>query len=467
MTNGAPLTTSFGPAFFFEIFRRRIGVVMVSTIVAVALTIPAIFLIKKHYKASTRILISEPVLNGNTTVQEPLLRRDQDAAQKLGNVNNLVKSDLFLSQAITKLEAEGYDSSSTPQWSPTPERLKDSITATLDPPSLEITVDTPNSSASIKLARVLGDEFKEWMNRVEVRPTGDTASAIKTSADHLQAEIQDLRQKLEVFKNKNGDALPDQSANYLLQREAYQSLIAKDRVDLEKLRNEYASLQNRLRNDASLRVDTENPAAKKLQEKRAELASMMATHKDTHPLVVELKKEIKELEDNLTAAPPEGQVSLSLPYRNTDTKIKEIKAQIEGYERSIPIYQRELDRLNGNLKKMPSSEQTINELSAQIRTKEQILDKLNQEHSGALLSEQILTQVQSSKYVTVSSTTAATGEPSSKFLLIAAFAGGLALGIILAIIFELIDPVVYGPAQLEAQSGVPLLTVIPERMLVK
>jgi len=31
----------------------------------------------------------------------------------------------------------------------------------------------------------------------------------------------------------------------------------------------------------SLRVDTENPGAKKLQEKRAELASMMATHKDT------------------------------------------------------------------------------------------------------------------------------------------------------------------------------------------
>jgi len=194
---------------------------------------------------------------------------------------------------------------------------------------------------------------------------------------------------------------------------------------------------------------------------------MMATHKDTHPMVVALKQEIKELEDNLTATPPEGQVSLSTPYRTADTKIKDLRAQIDGYERSIPIYQRELDRLNGNLKKMPSSEQTINELSAQIKTKEQILDKLTQEQSGALLSEQILTQVQDSKYVTVSATTTAAGEPSSKFLLMAAAAGGLALGMILAIIFELIDPVVYGPAQLEAQSGVPLLTVIPERMLVK
>jgi uncharacterized protein involved in exopolysaccharide biosynthesis len=462
-----PRTTSFGPAFFFEVFRRRIGVVIVSTIVAVALTVPAIFLIKKHYKASTRILITEPVLNGNTTVQEPLLRRDQDTAQKLGNISNLIKSDLFLTKAVEKLNAEGYESSASPQWSPTAERLKDSVSATLDQPSLEIAVDTPNPDASIKLARILGEEFKEWMSRVEVRPTGETANAIKGKADQLNLEIQDLRQKLEVFKGKNGDALPDQSANYLLQREAYQSLIAKDRVDLEKLRNEYASLQNRLRSDMSLRVDTENPAAKKLQEKRAELASMMATHKDTHPLVIELQKEIKQLEDSLTATPAEGQVSLSIPYRTTDARVKEVKAQIDGYERSIPIYQRELDRLNGNLKKMPSSEQTINELSAQIRTKEQILDKLTQEQSGALLSQQILTQVQDSKYVTVSSTTQVNGEPSAKFLLMAAFAGGLTLGIILAIIFELIDPVVYGPAQLEAQSGVPLLTVIPERMLVK
>src|SRR5882724_706750 len=462
-----PRTASFGPAFFFEIFRRRIGIVIVSTIVAVGLTIPAILLIHKHYKASTRILITEPVLSGNTTVQEPLFRRDQEAAQKLGNVNNLIKSDMFLVKAIDKLNAEGFESSATTQFAPTAEKIKDSVNAVVDQSSLEITVDTPNPNVSIKLARILGEEFKEWMSKVEVRPTGDTAAAIKDKADKLNLEIQDLRQKLEVFKGKNGDALPDQSANYLVQREAYQSLIAKDRVDLEKLRNEYSSLQNRLKSDMSLRVDTENPGAKKLQEKRAELASMMATHKDTHPMVIELKKEIKELEDNLTATPPEGQVSLSTPYRNADTKIKELRAQIDGYERSIPIYQRELDRLNGNLKKMPSSEQTINELSAQIKTKEQILDKLTQEQSGALLSEQILTQVQDSKYVTVSATTTAAGEPSSKFLLMAAFAGGLALGIILAIIFELIDPVVYGPAQLEAQSGVPLLTVIPERMLVK
>src|SRR5207244_8225159 len=99
--------------------------------------------------------------------------------------------------------------------------------------------------------------------------------------------------------------------------------------------------------------------------------------------------------------------------------------------------------------------------------KEQILDKLTQEQSGALLSETILTQVQDSKYVTVSTSTTAAAEPGTKILLLAAFAGGLALGIILAIIFELIDPVVYGQGQLEAQSGVPLLTVVPEHTLIK
>jgi len=66
-------------------------------------------------------------------------------------------------------------------------------------------------------------------------------SSNQDKADKLNLEIQDLRQKLEVFKGKKGDALPDQSANYLVQREAYQSLIAKDRVDLERLRNEYSS----------------------------------------------------------------------------------------------------------------------------------------------------------------------------------------------------------------------------------
>jgi len=137
-------------------------------------------------------------------VQEPLFRREQDAAQKLGNVSNLIKSDLFLTKAVDKLNAEGFESSATTQFAVTAEKIKDSVNAVVDQSSLEITVDTPNPNVSIKLARILGEEFKEWMSKVEVRPTGDTAAAIKDKADKLNLEIQDLRQKLEVSKVKMG-----------------------------------------------------------------------------------------------------------------------------------------------------------------------------------------------------------------------------------------------------------------------
>jgi len=183
--SGVPRTTSFGPAFFFEVFRRRVGVVIVSTIAAVALTIPVIFLIHKHYKASTKILISDPVLSGNTTVQEPLFRRDQDTATKLGNINNLVKSDLFLIQAVAKLNSDGYESSASPQWTPTAEKVKDSVTAVLDQSSLEITVDTPNPDVSIKLAKILGEQFKEWRN-VATATAANAAVLIPVNRDGIE-----------------------------------------------------------------------------------------------------------------------------------------------------------------------------------------------------------------------------------------------------------------------------------------
>ncbi|HZS48148.1 MAG TPA: hypothetical protein VFC63_23975 [Blastocatellia bacterium] len=451
-----------GPAFFFEVLRRRIGIIIVSTIVAVGLTIPVILLIHKHYKASVKILVTDPVLSGNTTVQEPLLHRDQDTATKLGDVNNIVKSDLFLSQAVTKLTQKD-----TFAWTPTVEKIKDGVNAVLNQSSLEITVDSPDPEVSVKLARILGDQFKEWMSQVEVRPTGDTAEAIKEKADDTQKEINDLQHKLEIFKGTNKDALPDAFQNYLLQKQNLESLVLNGRVELEKLRNEYTALQDRLHNDASLRADPENPTAKKLQELRAEYASMMATRKETHPQVTELKKQIEELEKALMTPPANGQVSLSVPYRTVDTRVKEVRMQIDQWEKSLPLYQQDLDRLNGNLKKMPASEQTIAELTFQIKTKQEILDKLNQEQAGALLSTKILTQVEDNKYITVSTPTTASAEPNPKLLLGAALAGGLALGLIMAIIFELMDPVVYGAAQLEAQAGLPLLTVISERALLK
>ena len=143
MTTVAARTASFGPAFFFEVFRRRIGVVIVTTIVAVALTVPVIFLIHKHYKAAVKILVSDPVLTGNTTVQEPLIRRDQDPTAKLGNVNNLIKSDLFLTEALTKLNTDSSITSS--KFLPTVDKIKDGVNAVVDPTSLEITVDSPVS----------------------------------------------------------------------------------------------------------------------------------------------------------------------------------------------------------------------------------------------------------------------------------------------------------------------------------
>jgi len=455
---------TLGPAFFFEVLRRRIGIIIICTIVAVGLTIPVILLMHKHYKASVKILVTDPVLTGNTTVQEPLFRRDQDSATKLGNVNNIVKSDLFLSQAIAKLTK---NDSETLKWTPTVDKIKDSVNAVLDQSSLEISVDSPDPTVSVKLAKILGDQFKEWMSQVEVRPTGDTADAIKDKAEQTQHEIKDLQQKLEVFKGNNRDALPDQYQTYLQQKQAYEALDVNGKVELEKLRNEYAGLQDRLRNDTSLRADPENPTAKKLQELRAEYASMMATRKETHPQVTELKRQIDELEKALMTPPSASQVSLSVPYRTVDSRMREVKIQIDEYERALPIYEQALDRLNGNLKKMPSSEQTINELTFQIKTKQEILDKLNQEHTGALLSARILTQVEDNKYITVSSPETATAEPNPKLLLAASLAGGLALGLILAIIFELMDPVVYGPRQLEAQTGIPLLTVISEKALIK
>ena len=295
------------------------------------------------------------------------------------------------------------------------------------------------------------------MNRVEVRPTGDTAEAIKAKAEQTQNEIKDLQAKLEVFKSSNRDALPPEYQNYLLQRDANQTQLVAANVELEKLRNEYASLQNQIKSDVSLRADPEDPRAKKLQELRAELASMMVTRRDTHPQVIDLKHQIADLEATLTTAPSEGHVSLSIPYRTIDLRIKEVRRQIDGFEKAIPFYQQELDRLNGNLKKMPLSEQTIDELTFQIKTRQEILAKLNQEQAGAMLSNTILTQVQDSRYITVSSPTTASAEPNAKFLLAAALASGLVLGLILAIIFELTDPIVYGPLNLKRKRDYPCL----------
>jgi len=454
-----------GPRFIIEVIRRRLAVIILAPVVVLGLTVPTLFLLSKHYKATIRILVTDPVLNNNTTVETPLLHRDMESNVKLANAKTLIQSEAFMTEALDNTIGPGKVVKFG-KWTATPNVLKDTTVVVTDASSLQITVDTPDPGLSTKLARRMGEQYEQWVARVEVKPTGDTARVIKEKIEQANGEISVLQQKLEVFKRNNRETLPDQATNYLLQKENYKSQMVAANLELEKLRNEAANLDARLKSDPNLKVDPETPVSKKIQDLKAELAQLQATRKDSHPDVIQLKGQIAELENGLAAAGTVNSVSLSVPYRTADARLKEVRAQITAYERSIPRYESEVARLTGALAKMPASEQMVTELSFQLDSRQKTLDRLNQELAGAQLSESILKQIEDEKFITADSPDTALVEPNTKLLIAAAAAGGIALGLLLAIIFEIIDPVIYRIDQLEAHTGMPSLGVVSSNALL-
>jgi len=314
------------------------------------------------------------------------------------------------------------------------------------------------------------------------------ATQAQGTSSFLEAELGETKKRLEaqeariaVFKQSYMGELPEQSDTNLKMVESMQSKLeinlgALDKAEQRKL---YIQTQIAQGRDAALPPRAVGPTAPapptRLELARAEVANLLTQYTERHPDVVRKREEVAYLEQQererkkaaaaAVAAETPSAASAAPP---TDPILR---AELESVDLEIRSLQSERDRiqaqiaqLQGRLENVPRVEQQLLSLTRDYDNIKKSYDSLLEKRINAHLAENLEKSQQGEQFTILEKAIPPElpSGPNKPLIWAAGLAGGLVLGIGLALFREQTDHTYSDPESLRtAFPGVPVLATIP------
>ena len=262
---------------------------------------------------------------------------------------------------------------------------------------------------------------------------------LQDQATKLQSQISDIEGQLTALKAKNGAALASSGAPPLIDTGSFSAQIT--------------ALQNENR---QLIAQSRRPADRNdaLTVAEAQLAAAQAQYNDTHPDVIAAKERVAQLR-RLTTQNSDGGNSIQEQIAANNAAIRQLMGQrdetlsranaaIAGQARAPAIMEQAM-QLENRATNLRSQYQ---EISANL---------LKAQNSARMATEQ---RAERLSLVEPANLPDRPYSPNRVLLIGAGAAGGLFLGLLLALVMEFVNRPVRSPRQLE-QLGLPVIGVVP------
>jgi len=296
------------------------------------------------------------------------------------------------------------------------------------------------------LAELFVDASKERRNAQARR----TTEFLREELGRDEAELRDLAAQISEFRRQHRGTLPSELDTNLRKLD---QLASRRTSVLDQISQKRTHVET-LRSQPGTAVQSENGAL--LEELRRQLARESAIHTDEHPNVMALKSRIARLEELLGAGPD----------RYLDSGVRD----------AVALERREIGRLQGELARIDGETRRINSLVDRTPAVAEEMAALEQKHSvlredyldslrkveEAELAESLESAEQGGQVAILDQALTPTSPIVSRSkVLLAGFGISLGLAFGLAILLELVDPVVASSKQLETLSGRQLLGSLP------
>lgn len=347
---------------------------------------------------------------------------------------------------------------------------------------LRINFDARAAANMKAILQGISDQFVEQIMAPE-------RSALKSSVDFLETQIkrqrdvlEGLERKMAQFRDANSDGLPEFFSQNMAR-------LAQLRLDISKKELELAGAQETM---ASIgrQLARNNPVVGQLEkqiiELRGELALLSARYTPKHSKVQGVTRQLERLEaergrlmaENDQTADIERMLNTPVGTSGVDdgrSVNNLLVSQLDRYSTAktqVETLERELDRLRSDLKAgelksrdTGSVAQKMKEMERDIKIQRDVYEDLQARRERANVTSQLGQFEQSERIKVVDAPftpQASTNLPTIVFVLGGVFAG-LALGVSLATVLELMDSSIRSRRTLEALTGdgVPMLARIP------
>jgi len=484
------------PAEYLKILRRRKWLIILPAVAVVVASTYAIFKLSDVYRSSTLIVVKP-----STLPQSVIPMSTEDAlTRQLAAITQVVTSRSSLEPLIEKYELYKVERLRGEPMESIFGILKNDINVEVNTSRNDITngFDISFRYRDPRIAQAVTAELAaQYINeqvKEQINSTKAALGFIDNQVDQTKAELDAIDARRLEFMQKNLLNLPTQGASLLGQLTSLRDQQRAQITELGRLQDRRSSVaaqlvlvekaaQQMIENLSSDMTDPKTtPAWAELVNRKAELQGeyqrLLTEYKPKHPDVIAKKAQIESVDKDMDLMlsdwkmrieerkkrlenRPDLQVSaMRLDIKSLDSEIARQQRQQAETEKQIQAY---TDRINS----VPGAEVALGALDREYATKKEGFDKLLVEQQKIELAAKAA-QEQQSQGIQVIDPANLPAKPVApkRFLLVGmALAGGLALGLLLAGIFEV-------PALLTIQTaedarhytGLPVLISVPELM---
>ena len=477
--------------WLLRVYQRRYWVAA-SIVCSWVLLTAAAWLVPAKYRSETLILVEQQRVPEHYV--EPNIALDLQ--QRLQSMSEQILSRTRLMTIIDKFHLYGVNRNADSDLAV--EKMRKDIDidlvksdTTRNPiAAFKISYSSGNPVTAQQVTAELTSLFIEENLRTRQQMSEDTTTFLATQLDEARKTLDVQEQRLREFKSRYIGQLPEQTASNLqiltgLQARLQQTTDSlhqaeQQRLYLQSLLSSYrASTPQVVSDKAGAALPPSYELDQKLEKLKSTLADLSAKYTPLHPDIVRLKQEIaateklkvqaeQEAGTVKTKVDPEAPVTarspqVMSPAMQVESQLKANELEITNRNREIPAIEKDIDGYQQRLNLAPAREQ---ELAAITRDHEQsranyesLLAKKNQSEMATNLERR--QQGEQFRMIDPPSLPQKAYFPNRLLFSLGGLALGLALGIGLVLLAEMLNPKIYVQEELQGVVAGPAVIAIP------
>jgi polysaccharide chain length determinant protein (PEP-CTERM system associated) len=481
----------FDPQAYLAIARRRHLHFLIPLLVGWLAVWVASWILPARYKSSTLILVEQPTMPKDyvtPNVPDNLQERLESITQQILSRTNLLHI------------IEEFDLYAREHVQPTPDEKVEHMRKDVE---IDLVKDTHNqvtafnvaySSRNSRLAQQVTSEITNLFinENLEVRQqqSEDTTKFLADQLETARKSLDEQEEKIQEFKGQHIGELPTQLGSNLQILSGLQSQLQSEQDALNTAKQQHVYLETLFSQYRSLHDSPKGadgtpmglPALdQELAKLRAELADLRGRYTERHPDVRKLKDQIAQTEkmreqlaadqkvrafdsesDDTIIANPDDPQSASMAQLQSQMKANQI--EVANREHSIETLKAKVGEYQARLNQEPVREQQLADLTRGYdQSKANYDDLLKKKNESAMAtSMELLQQGERFRILDPPSLPLKADFPNRMKFCGIGVGVGLALGVIVAGAFEMMDDRIHDESVLQSLLPIAVISEVPE-----
>jgi polysaccharide chain length determinant protein (PEP-CTERM system associated) len=470
------------------ILRRRWPLIVILAVIGGGLGYGAARILPKRYTSQTLVLVEQPTVPGDYV--KPVVSADTN--QRLASMQQEILSRTRLEPLIQQFGLYRDVAARTPTEDLV-DRLRKAITITpIQPmaetrsqglPGFTISVNFDEPHLAQQICSTITSMFMEENLQLRQQQAEQTTQFLAKQLDDAKAKLDDQDAKLAAFKRRYLGSLPDEEQANLNLLMGLSSQLDAATQALSRAQQDKSFAESMLTQQLAAWQATQsgqNPETMETQlaALQNQLAELKSKYTADHPDVIKAENELEAFKKKMAEAEGKSAVAGTNKPNKTPVEpaqIQTLRAQIHQYDEAIheraaqqEEIQNQIKIYQGRVQSSPATEQEYKELTRDYQTALEFYNDLLKKRDQSAMATDLERRQEGEQFQVLDPANFPDQPsfPKMSLFVPGGFGGGFALGLALALIFEMQDTSLRTERDVESVLRLPVLAMVPAIKLV-